>query len=250
MADTKPTAEEETAATSSVENQLADDSADDEAVEGSQPQSEEDDAAGSSTQTRIRRLSADKKAALEEAEYWKQRALQQARDDEAYANSFAQNQNVYSGQAPAYQSDEVERAYSTLKNRGMVTKDDLVQVVTRIQWDRMHDKNETDVNRRGSKLPHYDRDEVEAHARKKNIPDPLAAYRDLYFDEIMDSQRRSSTNAVTSQKPSKPNQESSQPLDVDSFREKLSGPDGRKFYEELTREDPEKLDEILRQLNG
>ena len=94
---------------------------------------------------------------------------------------------------------------------------------------------------------------MERHAREKGISDPMAAYRDLYFDEIIDANKRGGSTPeskkVTSAKPSKPAGDSRQPIDLDSFREKLNGPKGREFYEKLLA-NPQEFDEVLKALSS
>jgi hypothetical protein len=209
------------------------------AVEGSQPQSpQEESPAESGYDKRLRRQSEKIKRMGEELDHWKN-----------IASRFAQTDaRAVQTPSPQYPRAEVDQAISTLKQAGMVTKDELNDVLTRLHWDQLHTRNESQVNS-NSNLPKYNRDEVEEYARDKGISDPMAAYRDMYFDEIVDSMKRNAprSKSMTTERPSKPNNVSREPLTLDSFREKLQGPDGAKFYEELAK-DPAKFDHILKQL--
>jgi len=246
MAD-KPNVDEQTTSTSPVENNApVDTSASDSAHEGSQPQDDDSEATdGGGAQTRIRKLSRDKKTLIDERNYWRDVATRYAQTDARVA------QSTQIPETPSYPNEEVERAFRTLKDRGMVTKEELENSLLRVQWDREHDRNENEVNKRGTGLPAYDRFEVEEYARKKGISDPMTAYRDLYFDEILDATRKGNIaprNQVPSQKPTKPTAPTQEPIDVEALRAKLNGPDGRAYYEELAK-DPRKFDEVLQALS-
>jgi hypothetical protein len=208
-------------------------------------QSGDEAVGGSGAQQRIRKLSADKRTLLEERNYWREVATRYATGD---ATKVAAQPVPAPNNPAAYPADEVERAYRTLKDRGMVTQDDLL----RLEWDRQHDKNEARFNASSSNLPHYDRHEVEAHARSMGISDPTAAYHDLYFDEMLDASRRRaprSQSMPATQKPSKPAEEARETLDLEGFRRKLNSPEGRKFYEDLLK-DPRKFDEVMQALSA
>lgn len=209
---------------------------------GSQPDNlTQEPEESSAAQKRIQRLAADKRRLATEAAHWKSIASRLAQVDDAATRTANQV-------SPAYPENEVEQAFSTLKGRGMVTRDELQDLVTRIEWDRQHDKNEAEVNRTGSNMPKYDRQEVESYARERGIPDPMAAYRDMYFDEIVDSARRGKPRAasVATARPSRPDDVSREPMTLDIFRDNLRK-GGREYYEQLAK-DPEKFDELLQQL--
>jgi hypothetical protein len=202
---------------------------------------------------RYRKLSADKKRlALENAELKRRldlaqsERLAQARLDEMKTRKVA----------TPYQEQEVETAFRTLKDRGMMTREEgeamFNELQKRVNWDFKHRDNERDINRRGSNLPHYERDEVEAYANEHGLSDPLAAYRDMYFDEITDALKKSvprSTSKVATMRPSRPVDQAKEGLTLESLKEKLAGPDGRAYYEQMTREDPHKLDELIKSLS-
>jgi len=219
----------------------------DQAVEGSQPQApQEESPAESGFERRLKRQSEKIRNMSEELEHWKGIASRLATAD----------QKSLGGQQPPpqttqYPTQEVEQAISTLKQHGVVTKDELNEVVTRMRWDQLHRSNETEVASHPG-WPKYDRDEVEEYARSRGNSDPLAAYKDLYFDEILDSTKRGgvlprSKNKVITERPSKPIDNAREPLTLEGFRSRLNGPEGQKFYEELAK-DPAKFDSILKQL--
>ena len=246
----EPTAADEAAATPPVDEENAgNDLTSDDAVEGSQLQSQSDDAPEESeaVQRRIRKQSEKIKRMAEERDYWRGVAARQAKLD---ASAVAQPSNTNQmTNTPGYSQDEVDRAFDTLKDKGMVTREELNEIMLRTQWDRQHDKNQAVVKQQG--LPEYDRDEVEEYAREHGLSDPMAAYRDMYFDEILDAARRgkpATSQRVTSAKPSKPTNTSREPMTIDSFREKLASDDGKKYYEELV-SDPKKFDALLQELS-
>lgn len=253
-------AEDNTAPTSSVDTNQGDPD-NDNAVEGSQPQSDSGDQPGEMENARVRRLSADKKRLSQEADYWKAVAQRYANADAQYVRQYGQPSPQGSQQPasqppaqPGFAENEVDVAVRTLKDRGMVTRDELDQVLTRIEWDRLHDRNEGQINRRGSNLPNYDRAEVEEHARRKKIPDPMAAYRDLYFDEILDATKRGDktpSQSPATTKPSKPaatGADRGEPMDIAEFRSKLAGPEGQKFYDKLM-SNPKEFDRVMKSLS-
>lgn len=254
---TQPNVDEKTTTTPPVEDISPEDSHEsgEDVNEGSQPQPNGDETDGGGLNTRIRKLSADKKRLAQEVEYYKRIALSKAQEDEARTRNIAPNPAPQPAPIGGYPQDEVQRAVQTLKSQGFVTEEVLQrfaenltsQFNTRAEWDRQHSKNEADINRSKGNLPHYDRDEVEQYAREHGLASPLAAYRDMYFDEIVDSYKRTSpkSSGVTSNRPSKPDNTSKEPLNLESFREKFLT--DRKFQDEL-RNNPGKFDEIMKEL--
>lgn len=250
-----PNADDQTATAPSAENEIQENTpGDGEAVEGSQPQpSLEGSPVESGFKRRLDRQSEKIRKLSEELEVWKSRASRLAETDARYFGGQPTGALPTPPQnANQYPQQEVEQAISTLKEHGMVTKEELNEVITRMRWDALHRANEEEVNRNPN-LPKYNRDEVEEYAREKGISDPMAAYRDMYFDDILDSMKRtgnaprSKKTSVATERPSKPVDNAREPLTLEGFREKLNGPDGQKFYEELAK-DPAKFDSILKQL--
>jgi hypothetical protein len=222
-------------------------------TENSTTQPDQNDSVGSAAQSRIRKLSATVKQAAQEASYWRDVARRYAEADRnAIASGTTAPANRAPQNAPGYQTEEVQRAFSTLKAEGMATQDDLKEALLRVQWDRQHDRNENDINKRGSNMPHYDREEVEQYARSRSIPDPMVAYRELYFDEIVDAARRGDVkpqgSRITTQKPTKAPDVSREPMSVESFRSKLAGPEGKAFYDKLM-QNPAEFDRLMRTWN-
>lgn len=252
MADLQPNADDAATTPPVVDDNPGTDAPDGDAVAGSQPQPSSDDEPEeeSAAQRRIRSLSNKVRSTAEERDYWRAMATRQARlDAEAVAQPPAAATAAQVGNTPTYSTDEVDRAFRTLKDRGMVTREELNEILLRQQWDKAHDANERSVREQG--LPDYDRDEVEAYARQRGISDPMAAYRDMYFDEILDAARRRSGVRGTKPigaKPSKPSSTAREPMTIESFREKLASSEGKEYYEKLI-SDPAKFDELLKQLS-
>ena len=256
MAD-MPNADENLQPASPVGNESPGETPDSDSVnEDSQPQGVTgDETEGGEAQRRIRKLAADKKKLSQELEYYKRVALSTAQNDELNTRNTAPTPQP--SNTGGFAQDEVQRAVATLKSQGFVTEEVLnkfannlkSQFDVRSEWDKQHAKNESELNRKSSNLPHYDREEVEEYARENNIASPTAAYRDMYFDEIVDSYKRSGTkpSGKGTVKPSKPNDSSKEALTADSFRDKFLN--DRKFQDEL-RNNPGKFDEIMRQLSS
>lgn len=195
---------------------------------------------------RIKSLAARAKKAEEELTHWRNIANRFATTD---AKAVAPQP-----EQPGYPNDEVERAARVLRERGFVTQDEidqkLEQLALRQKWNEVHSSNESKYNAPGSKYPRYDRDEVEEYARENGIADPAAAYRNMYFDEIMDTVRKESRTRTGpgSEKPTRTPTGDREPMTIEAFRSKLAGPDGKAYYAELSK-DPAKLDAILRQFS-
>jgi predicted HD phosphohydrolase len=79
----------------------------------------------------------------------------------------------------------------------------------------------------------------------------MRAYRELYFDEIVDAARRgdykSKGGPITTQRPTKAPDISREPLSLESFRSKLQGDAGKEYYEKL-KANPEEFDRVMKQL--
>lgn len=201
---------------------------------------------------RYRKLANDKKAlAIENARLKQNLGVYQSLLTQQAQADLVKTRNV----PTPYPEQEVETAFRTLKDRGMMTREEgeamFNEIQTRINWDFKHRDNERDINRKSSHLPHYDRDEVEEYAREHGLSDPLAAYRDMYFDEITDALKKTSpkSSSVGSMRPSKPTDSSKEGMTIESLKQKLAGPDGRAYYEKLTRDDPHALDTLIQSLS-
>ena len=199
------------------------------------PSSEEEAAWTSlsgSTQDRIRQLIKERKEAMDQL-------TRQAELD-----------NRTTIETPAPQStqentEQIREAVKKLREVGNVaTLDDIQSLVTRLETDRIHDTLEKEYSGEGGK-PKYVREEVEDYARRRNIWDLRAAYRDMYFDELTDASRAQGKRTVYTEKPTA-TATREQPLTMASFREKLAGPGGREYYEKLRASG--ELDKVLSDL--
>lgn len=144
--------------------------------------------------------------------------------------------------------DEVQAALNKLKEHGVVTKDELEKAIgditARQETNRIHDNLEKEFDGKDGK-PKYVREEVEDYARKNNIWNLRAAYRDMYFDELADARQVNNKKRTVTEKPSSPTR--SEPETLATLRAKLRGPNARAEYEKLAK-NPQALDELLQQL--
>ena len=86
------------------------------------------------------------------------------------------------------------------------------------------------------KSPKFDRVEIEDHMKKTGIYNPQKAFEDLYRDELYefrhpkdDETERQESRRAFSEKPTRPG--TTDPLTVDSLRERLARPDGQQWWE-------------------
>lgn len=224
------TAEEETPESSETVNEVS------EPAEKTEVEKEWESLKGG-TQDRIKNL-------ISERNEWREKAATQAETDLNKANTIPA--------ATPPTGDEVGQAINTLKERGMVTQDvldsALGQLSQRMELNRKHDSLENQYSD-SNNLPKYDRLEVEDHMKRKGLADPEAAFRDMYFDEFIDSSRRGPKSKVVTEKPTASSTSSREPMTVDSLRKKLRGEDGAKYYEKLAK-DPAKFDSLLKALTN
>lgn len=183
------------------------------------------------------------------------RELIQERDDARrkaeLPNLSGQYQQPISQVVPEQSSADFEEAVQKLSQHGMVTRDELRKELGAIQ-DRMvleksHEGLESEYSGSDGR-PKYDKVEVEDYMRRKGIWNPLAAYRDLYFDELQDwsiKQIRSKSKTY-SEKPTSSVSGREQPLSAESIAERLRKPDGREWYEK----NKEKIKPLLGQLTA
>lgn len=149
--------------------------------------------------------------------------------------------------------EEVRKAADTLRTYGgMASKEDLQNLLWQVETARSHERLETKYDGRDG-LPKYDKQEVEDYMNRKAregkpIWDPEAAFRDMYFDEFVDAKRISQRRGTYSEKPASPSSTGrEEPLTLESLKEKLSGPNGREFYEKLAK-NPEQMNHIISEL--
>lgn len=217
-----------------------------------EPEREGDDTVpgGQGAEKRIASLVRAKNKLKTEADHWKNIASKLATvasDNREVANPITQPTT-----AQTYPNEEVERAYSALRQRGVATMDDLAEIRRqadlRSKWDKAHFENAQAFNAPGSRYPKYDPEEVEQYGREHSIADPRAAYREMYFDEIVDviksETRGRPAKGVTTEKPTRSTEAGKEPLTLENFRAKLSGPDGHAFYDELAK-NPAKFDSLM-----
>jgi len=135
-----------------------------------------------------------------------------------------------------------EAAVQALREFGILTKDD--GVVTKKDLKDLQDDMilEQEYTRLESKFsgsdtrPFFDRAEIESHMKKTGIFNPEKAYEDLYKEELFDFRtNQTSKNEVKasgySTKPSGSTASRTEPLTVDSLRERLAKPDGKEWWE-------------------
>ena len=148
---------------------------------------------------------------------------------------------------PTANQDEIREAANILRDQGkLASQDDLNALMFQIRMDEKHERLADKYSGSGG-MPKYDRTEVEDYMKRKSIWDPEAAFHDMYFDEFTDAKRIAKKSGVYTEKPIA-GQGKEEPLSAETLREKLTGPKGREFYESLAK-DPEKFDELLRQLS-
>lgn len=204
-----------------------------ESVKGSQPAEEVTetfDSLSGGAQERFRTI-------LKERNALKEQLASQAQQDAATV------------QPPVTQprQNEVAEAARVLKEQaGMVTRDDLNSLYWTIENNKAHESLESKYDGSDGK-PKYVKEEVEDYARQKNLGNNFqAAYRDMYFDELTDVRTKETRKKVVTEKPglSKAQQN---PLTLQSFREKLSGPKGAEYLTKL-QQNPEAFDQLVSEL--
>lgn len=149
---------------------------------------------------------------------------------------------------------EEQAAVNRLKQIGtFATKEEIEQrvqeITERIQaerdreiLDRTHSSLEDKFSGEDG-LPAYDRSEIEDHMRKSGIYNPEAAYRDLYFDEIIEAKSKKTTKKEPYSERTKSRIPSSQPWTPETLAERLRKPDGRAFY----KKNRDKINELYSQ---
>ena len=193
------------------------------------------------TQDRVKKI-------LRDLNEYKSKVTQQAQQDSGWAERQYQQPVQQTTTAP----DEVERAYKTLQDKGMATRDDLYALVGQIRTERDHERLAEKYD--GSDgLPRYDRMEVEDYMNRSNMRgNPEAAFRDMYFDEFVDSGKKQMKRkpAYTTEKPTASSQTArNEPMTLESFRQELQSPAGREKYAKLM-QNPQKFDALIAQLTG
>lgn len=133
---------------------------------------------------------------------------------------------------------EEETAYKRMTEIGVANQeyvdkkvDEKVKAIEdRLYFDNLHLKLEEEIKSKKG-YPAYDRSEVEAYMRDKQIYDPKAAYRDLYYDEIVASETTKNNSKKTVKTEGTASRIGSQsPWTKESLAERLRQPDGMIFF--------------------
>ena len=183
-----------------------------------------------STQDRIRQL-------IRERNEWKEKALavEEARRTvvpPAPPTGLATQQPAYPGELTPEQKEAIE----TLRRFGIVTKDDLQAIQDQIILDAEYARLERLYDGSDGR-PAFNREEIEEHMRNTGIFNPEKAYEDLYKDELFDwrvareREKQGGKPASFTEKPTPSAQGKTEPLSVESIRERLSRPDGKIWWE-------------------
>lgn len=139
--------------------------------------------------------------------------------------------------------DEVMQAANILKSKAnFVTRDDLDALAWTLDKEKKHERLSGKYS--GSDgLPKYDRQEVEDYMNRKKIWDPEVAFRDMYFDEFVDSGKTHKKQVYTEKPTATAGRD--EPLTLESFRAKLKA--DPTYYDKLMK-NPDKLDALMKQL--
>lgn len=233
--------ENDTLMDSSTEQQTVDETTQESVNEVSQPEPKvapspeevEFNSLSGSTQDRIRSL-------IKERNESREQLTRQAQVDYATVPT----------PSPSYdESDEVLKAARLLKEKAnFVSRDEVTQevnqILSRIETDRIHQTLEREYD--GSDgSPKYDRLEVEDYARRKNIWDLRAAFRDMYFDEFQDAGRSRKNRRVITEKPRASTPQ--EPITLESIQSQLRGSKRMEFYEKMAK-NPAEMDRLLQEL--
>lgn len=236
MADKKPEQErEETPAESPAEEKTSENEIAETVEESAtQPQSEEEVAwnnLSGKSQDRFRKMIEERDRVKEELD-----RLQNLRAEQA--------QKDY--QAVSTPDQEVQQAIYRLRQGGMATQEDVQTIANQIRKDQIHSKLELKYS--GGKLPEYDKVVVEDYAKRHGFGDNYeAAFKDMYFDEFVDQERRRRrTTSPTSAKPTASTKE--EPMTVDKMRQ-MFREDPQGAYTKLVSKDPRAFDKLLKELS-
>lgn len=136
---------------------------------------------------------------------------------------------------------EEQAAVNRLKQIGEFASKEDVEAEIRKITDRIQAERDREVLDRAHSsledkfsgedgLPAYDRSEIEDHMRKKGIYDPEAAYRDLYFDEIVEARSSKQPKKEPYSERTRSRIPSGTPWTPETLAERLRKSDGRQFY--------------------
>jgi len=194
-------------------------------------------------QDRFKQIMKQKNEALKEREALQREreALQEER--ERLQRELEQLRNTRTAPIPpgGDLTPEEQAAVNRLKQIGaFASKEDVEaeirKITERIQaerdrevLDRLHSSLESKFSGEDG-LPAYDRSEIEDHMRKKGIYDPEAAYRDLYFEEIVEAKSSKQPKKEPYSEKTRSRIPSGTPWTPETLAERLRKPDGRQFY--------------------
>ncbi|MDD4984696.1 MAG: hypothetical protein PHQ43_02730 [Dehalococcoidales bacterium] len=184
-----------------------------------------------STQERIRQLLQERDRAREEAEKWRKQSPGSSQLSEA---SELQGQSRLPEREDL--TEEQRQAFDILKNKfGVVTQKDLQALKDRLALDGEHSRLERSYDGSDGR-PKYDRVEVEDWMRKHpGIYVPEVAYKMMYEEELGDwslrQAGRTKKSAPYSEKPKSSATNKTEPLSVESIRQRLNKPDGPEWWE-------------------
>jgi len=146
---------------------------------------------------------------------------------------------------------EQKQAVETLRRFGIATKEDLQAVQDQIILDAEYSRLERLYDGSDGR-PKFDRVEIEDHMRKTGIYNPEKAYKDLYEEELFDwrvaqSKGKPKEKEKTyTEKPTPSAEGKTEPISIESIKERLSRPDGRIWWEK----NRDKILPILGELMG
>jgi len=181
-----------------------------------------------STQDRIREL-------LEQREYLKTQVEELSKN---YKPPVAPTQPAYQQEAGGQQGEitpEQKQAIEGLRKFGIVTKEDISDLQDQIVLEQEYTRLENKFSGADGR-PYFDRTEIEDHMRKTGIYNPEKAYEDLYREELFDWKQeqmgatRSYAQPAYSTKPTGSTASRTEPLTVESLRERLAKPDGKDWW--------------------
>lgn len=191
------------------------------------------------SQERFQALANQKKEAERQAEKERQEKERLTKELELLRQSQVSQPRIPMPQTGEMTAEE-KAAYKRLTELGVADQsyvdkkvDEKVKAIEdRLYFDGLHQRLELDINSKKG-MPKYDRQEVEAHMREKQIFDPKAAYNDLYHDEILAyevSQSTSNKQKAVQTEGTRSRISTTEPWTKVSLAERLRQPDGLEFF--------------------
>lgn len=167
-------------------------------------------------------------ALIREKKDLEEKLARRAQDD---ANRFGGTQTPQNDGT----ADEVLIAARKLREQGgMATQEDINNLYWTMRNEQVHSRLEDEYDGADGK-PRYVREEVEDYARRHGMGNNFkAAYRDMYFDELVDAQRQATRKRTTTTEKPTATAGREQPLTLESFRKKLR--EEPTYYDKLVSE--------------